>query len=356
VSTKIAGANEIPAFRNSPSVRMAVGKLSMFFLLTLVTFVITDNLADRGLRAIKTSSFGVYNRMINGEINAQIIIGGSSRALNNFDPRIIEADTGMTTFDIGVDGSQTDMQLAVFKTYLRHNAKPLLLIQSLDSFAFVMSHGGVDNPAQYVPYLNEDAIYQALNAIDANTWKARYLPLYGYAVDMNFTWFTGVRGLLGWNPKEDHYLGFAPRYAHWTGDFDRFRADRPAGVRFEVEPEGVRVFDELMNVCKNLGIRVLLVYSPVYYEMQGLENNREDIFRRFKEIAQRYDVPLWDYSRSPISFSKDYFVNSQHLNAEGAAAFSAELAVALHRHLVAESIKRTGSHISGSTGVLSTAP
>lgn len=328
MSTQLAVLHDSPVPKKGPSAQRGAVRLLMFLCLTLVTCVVTDHLIRRGLRTIKTSSFGVFNRIVDGQINADIIISGSSRALNNFDPRVIQRQTGRTTFNIGIDGSQTDMQLAVFKTYLRHNAKPSLLIHSLDSFAFVTSRSGVA-VGQYLPYLDEDAIYQALSAVDANTWKARYVPLYGYAVDMGFTWWAGLRGLLGWNPREDRYSGFGPRHAHWTGEFDRYRQDRPNGVRFEIEPEGVRDFEELMALCKDRGIPVLLVYSPVYYEMQALEKNRDEIFTLFTEIAQRYDAALWDYSRSPISFRTEYFVNSQHLNAEGAAMFSADLAATL---------------------------
>ena len=321
---------EISVCEKALSVRSGVARILLFLCVSLVTLGVTDYLIDRGLRRIKTSSFGVYNRIVNGEINADIIIGGSSRALNNVDSRVIQDATGLSTFNIGINGSQTDMQVAVFKTYLRHNAKPSLLIHSLDSFTFVTSRDGVWLPSQYQPYLNEDAIYQALSAIDPNTWKARYLPLYGYAAaDMNFTWVTGARGLFGWSPREDRYFGFQPRHAHWTGELARLRDNRPDGIGFKIEAEGVRGFEELMGLCRDLGIRVLLVYSPVYYEMQALENNRAEIFGRFKEIAQRYDATLWDYSGSPVCFRKDYFVNSQHLNAEGAAAFSADLAAAL---------------------------
>ena len=143
---------------------------------------------------------------------------------------------------------------------------------------------------------------------------------------MRWTWWLGVRALFGWNPPEDRFLGFQPRRTPWTGDFERFRERNPEGVKFQVEAEGVRVFQDMLALCAREGIRVVLVYSPVYYEMQRLEKNRDDIFRLFKEIAQRYGAALWDYSGSPISFRKTYFYNSQHLNAEGAAAFSAVLA------------------------------
>jgi hypothetical protein len=318
------------ASEKTRSARSGAVRILIFMLLSLLSLLVTDFLVNSGLRRITTSSFGVFNRIVNGQVNAAILVSGSSRALNHFDPRVIRDRTGLTTFNIGMNGSQTDMQVAVLKTYLKHNAKPSLLVHSLDSFTFVTSHGGVWFPGQYLPYLKEDAIYQALSAVDPDTWKARYLPLYGYAVqDMNFTWLTGVAGLMGRNPRENRYLGFEPRQAQWTGDFARFREEKRAGVEFKIEPQGVRDFEALMGLCKELGIPVLLVYSPVYYEMQDLEINRDEIFGRFKDVSRRYGAALWDYRRSPISFRIDYFVNSQHLNAEGAAVFSADFGAAL---------------------------
>ena len=204
------------------------------------------------------------------------------------------------------------------------------MVHSLDSFTFVTSHGGVYFEGQYLPYLNENDIYQALRDVKPEIWKAKSLPLYGYTVeDMNFTWLTGVRGVFGWNPVEDRYFGFQPRYAAWTGDFERLKNSNPDGVRFEIEPEGVRHLEDMIALCRKRGIEVLLGYSPVYHEMQTLENNRAEVFALFTEIAERHGATLWDFSRSAISFRKEYFYNSQHLNAAGAAAFSADFATRL---------------------------
>jgi hypothetical protein len=330
MSAQVAVCEDPPASERGWSEWGGAVRILVFSVLCLFAIAGTDYLVNTGLRRITTSAFGVFNRIVKGQINAEIVISGSSRALNHFDPRVIHDETGLSTFNIGINGSQTDMQVAVLKTYLKHNARPSLVVHSLDSFTFVTSRDGVWFPGQYLPYLKEDAIYQALSVVDADTWKARYLPMYGYAVeDMNFTWLTGVAGLMGRNPKEDRYLGFQPRQAQWTGDFARFKDGKQAGVEFKIEPQGVRDFEELMGLCKELDIPVLLVYSPVYYEMQDLEINRDQIFGRFKDVAQRYGAQLWDYRRSPISFRKDYFVNSEHLNADGAAVFSAEFGAAL---------------------------
>jgi hypothetical protein len=313
-------------------VRRGIVRILLFFTMTLVILVGTHALIGGGLRRIRTSDFGVFNRMVDGDINASIVVSGSSRALNHFDPRVIQRTTGLSAFNIGVNGSQTDMQLAVLKTYLTHNTRPSLVVLSLDSFTFVTSHGGVYFPGQYLPYLKQDDLYHALREINPSFWKSKYLPLYGYAVeDMNFTWLKGLGGLLGLNPVENRYLGFEPRDTVWTGDFERLRESNPGGVRFTIEPDGVRDFEGMITFCEQRGIPVLLVYSPVYHEMQALEANRDEVFGRFREIAGRHGVPLWDYSASPISLRKEYFYNSQHLNAGGAAAFSDEFAAALAR-------------------------
>ena len=305
-----------------------VGRLACFACLVLLLAVLLNALINSGLRRINTSSFGVSNRIVDGKINADIVISGSSRALTHYDPRLIEEQTGLTAFNIGLNGSQTDMQLARLKTYLRHNKKPSLLIHNLDVFSFQTTHGGVYDPGQYIPYLAEPAIYAALVHIDPDVWKARWLPLYGHAVqDLRFNWILGVMGFFGWNPSEDHFLGFKPRYSAWTDDFERLKAINPDGVRFEIEADGIKDMEELLRLCKEQGIKALLVYSPEYQEMQTLTRNRAQVFVYFNKLRDQFGVPVWDYSGSPISARRQNFYNSQHLNADGAAAFSREVGI-----------------------------
>ena len=275
-----------------------------------------------GLRRIRTSDFGATNDLVAGRINAQVVISGSSRALVQYDPRLIHAATGLTTYNLGRNGSQTDLQLAVLKTYLQHNARPQLVVHNLDLYSFVTSHEIYD-PAQYVPYLGEEAIYAGVARVYPDAWKWKYVPLYGYIVpDLRFTWMLGLQRLAGLEPAQDHFDGFVPRRLAWTGDFDKFRRRNPQGLPTPIEPQGVRDLEELLRVCRDAGVPVLLVYSPEYFEIQPLETNRGVIFAMFQRLADRYGARLWDFSGSDISRERNLFYNSQHLNAEGAAVFS----------------------------------
>lgn len=308
-------------------------RLICFFLLVAITAVGLQKTVNSGLRRIPTSEFGAFNRVMSGQVNADIVISGSSRALAHYDPRVLQGLTGNTAYNLGRNGSQTDMQVAVLKAYLNHNAKPKFVIHNLDLFSFVVTHKGeLYEPGFYMPYLDEVPIYDALHQIDSDAWKWKHLPLYGYVVeDMRFTWVKGIQGLLGVYPREDYFFGFNPRSKAWSGEFESFRANHPEGVHTAIEPAGVAALEKLVQLCVCQGIQVVLVYSPEYSEMQALELDRPKIMEMFHALANRYGITFWDYSDSAISRQKTLFQNSQHLNSEGAEVFSADLGARLEQ-------------------------
>ncbi len=319
-----AEANPAPPSRHSEVT--AVKRITAFFLFLVLSLLGFHHLIQFGMRRIETGGFGVTNRIVAGQVNANIVISGSSRALTHYDPRIIQDITGRSAFNIGRNGSQTDMQLAVLKTYLQRNTPPKLVIHNLDSFSFVTTKEIYD-PAQYLPYLNQAPIYEAVSKITPHAWKWKWFPLYGYAVeDMRYTWSLGLRRLLGNQPAEDHSEGFQPRNAPWSGDFELFRRNNPEGVRFSIEDKGVEDISEIAALCQRHGIALIFVYSPVYFEMQAMEINRVEILRLLEKISRRFNAEWWDFSGSPITRERGNFHNSQHLNALGAAHFSHELA------------------------------
>lgn len=341
VNMQCAGASENPGrapFQGAFKIAL------FFFIVALLAFAL--NLAiNHGLRSIKTSKFGAFNQVMSGRVNADIVISGSSRALCHYDPRTLQKMTGQSAFNLGMNSSQIDVQLAVLKTYLKHNAAPKLVIQNLDLFTFVTTRKGeIYDPGHFLPYLYEAELYEALVRIDSEVWKWKHIPLYGYAVaDMRYTSISGLLGCLGISGREDYFLGFNPRNEKWSRDFENFRASNPDGVNFPVEPEGVRALEALIRTCREKGIQVILVYSPEYYEMQKLELNREKIIGMFQEISKRFDVPFWDYSASPLCRQEQLFHNSQHLNADGATLFSADFASRLAGYNPTTALRNSGA-------------
>lgn len=338
-------------FEGASEVWLVLRRTVCFFGMLALVATGLNALITFGLRHLRTGQYGVSNRIIRGQINAQIVINGSSRALSGFDPRILEAVTGLSAYNIGRNGSQTDMQLAVLRTYLEHNRKPEIVVQSLDSFSFEATRE-VYNPAQYVPYLYDEELWRPLRRINPDIWKSRYVPLYGYVVDdMNMSWVLGLGSLFGWSPHEDLFLGFNPRPKKWSDEFESFKAENPKGVNWPIDPEGERSLEDLVQLCQERGIQLIFVFPPEYSEMQGLTKNRKEVFAGFHRLSAKYHFPIWDYSGWEHASDTAYFQNSQHLNEDGAEVFSADLANRLKEYLAAEA-QEAGSLSGPSQAVL----
>ncbi len=328
-SLEASDSGTTPARLPRRSTGRGVLKIAAFFILVGAIAVVLNAAVNFGLKRITVSKFGALNQVMSGQVNAEILISGSSRALSHYDPRILQNLTGRSAYNIGQNASQIDFELVFLKTYLDHAAKkPGLVIQNLDLFSFeTTKKGELYDPGLYVPYLDDSNLYQFIQQKEPDAWKCRYLPLYGYAVeDMRFTWVWGLLRCAGVQGPEDYFQGFNPRRATWNADFDSFRAGNLSGVSYRIEPEGVKCLEDLISLCQKNGIQIILVYSPEYYEMQKLERNRKEIMEKFHEVSEQFKVPLWDYSGSPISSQQNYFNNSEHLNGEGAEVFSQDLA------------------------------
>jgi hypothetical protein len=276
-----------------------------------------------GLRRYSTSSWGACNRLIRGEINAAVLVCGSSRALVHYDPAIISQQVGRPVFNIGRTGTSPDFQLAYLKTYLEHNRAPAAIIVNIDRTCFTTTKQ-VYVPRQYIPYLNETNLYFKLVALEPKFSRMRTVPLLGI-VEERLT-LTAVAGLLGMTGKEDEFDGYEPKDLLWTGEFEKFKAAHPTGEVVPVEDEGIKTFQEFLECCLCTKAKVLLVYSPEYYEAHALTQNRAEIMHHVREIAGAYRVEFWDYSDDPICRDKSLFYNSQHMNRRGATLFSQELA------------------------------
>ncbi len=333
IHSQMKSSNSVTSVDVAANVWRGIAKIAFFFVILVALCYALNAVITSGLRRVKTSAYGASNQVMQGKVNAQIVITGSSRALAHYDPRTIETITERTAYNLGRNGSQTDMQVAFLKAYLAHNQKPEVVVHNLDAFSFVTTHEVYD-PVEYTPYLYDHNLYDALHKINPGIWKTRYVPLYGYVVeDMKFAWMLGLKGFVGLSPREDYFQGFNPRTKQWSDDFQKLRASNPYGVSFDIEPGGIDDVKELIRVCRENRIKLIFVYSPEYSEMQTFTNNRAQIFAKFHELTVPSSIPLWDYSNWPHGDEKRYFQNSQHLNADGAAVFSNDLAKQLKEYL-----------------------
>jgi hypothetical protein len=315
----------------------------LFVLIGLMLALALQSALLLGLKHYGEGNLGIMNRVMRGHIDADILISGSSRAMFHYDPRIIEAETNLKSFNIGRNGTKLHEQLELLQLYLRRNKPPAYLIQNLDMMSFE-KNDEITDPKQYISWLDHDEVYAPLFQRKKYYLFYRWFPLLGMA--RSGAMQAAVLGLLKPSlAQTDKFKGYAPQYFTWNKDFEKFKAENPAGVKWTVDPQKVQTLTNLLEICKKNQIKVILVHSPEYLETGDFFLNRNEMLRQFRKIAQSFRVPFWDYSENPMCGNKGYFYNSQHLNHTGASIFSKFIARRLSVEIFSER-KMAGSRLS----------
>ena len=285
----------------------------------------------RGLGRYSGGNVGILNKVMRGEVHASLVISGSSRAAYHYDPRIIGGETGLSSFNLGRDGTKLHEQLDLLQRYLRRNPKPACVVQNLDVMS-LQGNEDVTDPKQYLSWLSDDEIYQPLRKQKRHFLVYRWLPIVGLAREGGMS--AAVEGwLLPHAAEHDALRGYCPQDLTWNQDFDRFKALHPSGLKLGIDARKEALLGQLIELCQTNQIKIVLVYSPDYLESRAFFQDRDEVLQDFKRIAEHYHVPLWDFSGELMCADRKFFYNSQHLNRSGASAFSKTLGERLRTEL-----------------------
>ncbi len=130
-------------------------------------------------------------------------------------------------------------------------------------------------------------------------------------------------------PKNNHfhYLGknFISEKSHvsnWENAIQRhFYIDQH---EIGVSELSIQYLDSLLTLCKDKGIFVGLVNTPVHHAY--FENIPEAALARYEELKQKYlQEDIWIFDRADNDYPDNCFLNADHANIHGAERFTKEL-------------------------------
>lgn len=296
---------------------------SKFTIPFIILLYILDGVISYGYHNTTDGDYGVWNKILNGKINTEILINGSSRALVHFDCNIIEKTTNKTCYNIGLDGSPINSQLHQIELYFRENKPPQYFIQVVD----ITLGGGkpfYSKPSQYIPYLHEDSIYNRLVDFEPEFFYYKYIPMYGYASYNNQIKYS-LNYLIGSNTLIHNFnriKGYRPTDAQWTSDFEHFKQNIDGKTVLGIGKSAIDTLSSVIMKAQKFNSIVILVYPPQYYEFANIASNKAELMAKYKEIANNNNCYFWDFTELELCKEKKYFYNSQHLNQTGASLFS----------------------------------
>jgi hypothetical protein len=268
--------------------------------------------------------YPVWNDIYNGEINSDIVIYGSSRAWVHFNPGMISDSLQTTAYNLGINGHDFRLQYFRHLLLLKNNKKPKLIIQNLDA-GTLYKLPDLYNPDQFLPYMLHNKqmkratiVFNGYKSIDYEVPLMRY---YGKKEAI-----VHILKLI-FHPSGNvpmRIRGYHGNESQWNDDLEK-AIQKMGSYRVILDSSIVNLFDNYLNECKQNNISIMLVYTPEYIEGQKFVSNRSEIMDMYNKISEKYEIPFYDYSEDTISYMRQYFYNSGHMNKRGAELFTAKL-------------------------------
>jgi lysophospholipase L1-like esterase len=304
----------------------------IFILCILVLFT------HEGLRRSEFGNLKEWREILNGDVNAELLIQGSSRAWVQFDTQLIDSLLGCDSYNLGMDGAPFDVQYVRWKAYLANNTPPRVVIQNVDYELFDPNER-VFQKYQYLPFLSDKQFVNILTEHQLLDVADRWLPFSVYMGQPQAIRIA-AEALLGINRyKSTKHKGFKANDAQWDGtnleiqkQGDKFISKR--------DKQLVELFIRFINECKAMNIRLVMVYAPVYHELGEVIANLDHTVEFFQELANDYHLEYYDFSSTDLSYSKENFYNATHLNTNGAQEFSRRLSLVLQAEKCADQLMK----------------
>jgi hypothetical protein len=241
-------------------------------------------------------------------VKSDILIFGSSRAVQHYDPFIIEKMTGLSTFNVGLDGQSIIYQKAILEVILTRHQPKLIVLELFEGMDFSSGTNQYDRLSVLLPYVKK---YSSINNIVLQRSRFEKVKLLSKTYPYNSLLIRIIEGNIELTNTDKSNTGFVPKSGHWNLPIKEITKTQP-----NYDEAKVQYFYDFVNICKQKNISLFVIISPKFEKC-------EDCFSFSQEICDFAKIQLHNYSSDNIFVSNiKYFENPSHLNSEGAKVYS----------------------------------
>ncbi|RED48375.1 hypothetical protein [Seonamhaeicola aphaedonensis] len=300
-----------------------VKKLIQFLLVLLVLSIAADFIVSNRIKKSNSYANGeiqIWKDILSGNVNDNLLIYGSSRAMVHFNSKLIQEHLKTSTYNMGIDGHNFWLQYLRHKKILKHNKIPKYIILSVGDFTLAKRED-LYNSEQFLPFLCDFDIYKYTSDYKGYSKLDYVIPMLRYRGKLEVIYDFIIK-----EKKDVPYRikGFRGMKRSWNNDLENARKDMES-IHIQLHPESIALMKQFLRECQDLGIKTIMVYPPEFIKGQQFVSNREEIINIYNDIAKSFEIQFIDYSNDTMSYNKDLFYNSMHLNEKGANAFTLNL-------------------------------
>lgn len=293
-----------------------ITNILLFVLPSMSVLAVIDYFYSKAAVKSNVDEIEAWYDLMHGQIDADVIVMGNSRACFHVNPLILDSILGTSTYNIGMDGSWINRQIHKYNMFRKYNRKPKLIIQTIDHMSLKYAYGYLME--QYFPYFWNKAMRDEVLSHEPLTPWEKYIPMYRFYRRYDCA---KMYNLLD---STSHLMikGYIGMEKPWDGSTLR----KLKTISFEYSDTTKAMFDDYLAKAKSEGIRVVFVYTPHYIEVKEKMDNWEEMRTTYQGFADKYGISILDYSDMTFCSDTTFFYNAMHLNKKGSEMFSDSLA------------------------------
>lgn len=294
--------------------RHFIYKILIFAIIALFLCSVIDYAYSGVLIRSNDARYEAWYDLMHGRIDADIVISGNSRAWVQINPMILDSILNVSSYNLGMNGSAVDRQIRKYRVFKKYNKTPKLIVQNIDFQSLSLCNRGYERE-QFYPYFWWLSIREEFYETEPFSFADKYIPLFRYGGNFGFYFPPSqprhlIKGYMGGADME------------WDGG----KLDEIDSISFSYDKSIVKLFNEFLFEMRNNGVKVVFVYTPIYVGATNKMSNLDEMYDFYRKIAEKYNIPILDYTYLDICNDTTYFYNSMHLNRIGAELFTKRLA------------------------------
>ena len=265
------------------------------------------------------------NEYIANKMDAPILIFGSSRAVHHYVPQYFRNHFGLDCYNCGQDGMGIILFYARYKMITERYIPKIIIYDVLSGFDLEKG----DNYS-YLGWLKP---YYEKQGVDSIFWNIA--PNERYKMYSQMYRYNGkILQMLADNIliMREETDGYRPAYG--TMDYEPSRLSDAVSVQFD----SVKLYywEKFIQECNEKGTKLFFTLSPFY----GGSNAVDTTYSAIYDLSKKYNIPVINYfNDTDIVNQKDYFMDSFHMNYQGAEVFSKKISEELYSIILHNNIK-----------------
>lgn len=282
--------------------------------------------------------------------NMDVAFVGASLSERDINPYIMDKELGVKTFDYAFP-SQMFIGTYYSLKELFDYQKPKLVVLTAEQTNFTTKG---EKPLVYLstaPYMksffNEAQYYFASSAQDGS-YLDRLFPWRGYHVDSIQNLVKNIYGKLestytnypeagqveAFANNKSGYIGKGavkvnPSDSKGTINYDNMKGSHDTRNISDIQEKNMEYLKKISELCKANNCKLILLTPPAPVFQVLRVKNYFEFYNEIAKIAKDLNIEYYDYNLiKPELFKskEDYFSDGEHLNSQGAEAFSESLA------------------------------